>query len=57
MSVLRLKNYIKQLGVDKERAEQFITRCAASQNPQKLVDVVGKIGHIDVPLEGVRRTY
>jgi hypothetical protein len=31
--------------------EQFIARCANSQHPQKLVDVVDKIGHIDVPLE------
>jgi hypothetical protein len=31
--------------------EQFITRCANSQDPQKLVDVLEKIGHIDVPLE------
>ena len=52
MSILRLKNYIKQLGaVDEERVEQFIARCANSQDPQKLVDVLDKIGHIDVPLE------
>jgi hypothetical protein len=31
--------------------EQFIARCAASQDPQKLVHVLDKIGHIDVPLE------
>ena len=31
--------------------EQFIARCAAAQDPQKLVDVLDKIGHIDVPLE------
>jgi uncharacterized protein YlxW (UPF0749 family) len=33
--------------------EQFIARCANSQDPQKLVDVLEKIGDIDlaVPLE------
>ena len=31
--------------------EQFIARCAAAQDPQKLVDVLDKIGHIDVPLD------
>jgi chromosome segregation ATPase len=33
--------------------EQFIARCANSQDPQKLVDVLEKIGHIglDAPLE------
>ena len=47
-----VKNYIKQLGaVDEGRVEQFIARCANSQDPQKLVDVVDKIGHIDIPLE------
>ncbi|MGB6590753.1 MAG: hypothetical protein WA323_07115 [Candidatus Nitrosopolaris sp.] len=51
MSALRIKNYIKQLGaVDEEQVEQFIARCANSQDPQKLVDVLDKIGHIDVPL-------
>ena len=49
---LRIKNYIKQLGaVDEQRVEQFIARCAASQDPQKLVDVLDKIGDIDLPLE------
>ena len=47
MSALR----IKQLGGNEERVEQFIARCANSQDPQKLVDVLDKIGHIDVPLE------
>ena len=51
MFILRLKNRIKKLGVDEERVEQFITRCANSQDPQKIIDVVYKIGHIDVPLE------
>jgi hypothetical protein len=47
-----LKNYIKQIGLDdEERVEQFIGKCAASQDPQKLVDILGKIGHIDVPIE------
>jgi hypothetical protein len=50
MSTLRLKNYIKQ-GAEEERVEQFIAKCAAAQDPQKLVDVLEKIGHIDVPLE------
>jgi hypothetical protein len=31
--------------------EQFIAICAASQDPQKIIEVVDKIGHIDVPLE------
>jgi hypothetical protein len=51
MSALRIKNYIKQISVDEERVEQFIARCATSQDPQKLVDVLDKIGHIDTPLE------
>ena len=51
MVALRIRNYIKELGIEEERVEQFITRCANSQDPQKLVDVLEKIGHIDVPLE------
>ena len=51
MSALRIKNYIKQIGTEEERVEQFIAKCANSQDPQKLVDVLEKIGHIDVPLE------
>lgn len=51
MSALRIKNYIRQISTDEERVEQFIAKCAASQDPQKLVDVLDKIGHIDVPLE------
>ena len=51
MSALRIKNYIKHIGADEERVEQFIARCANSQDPQKLVDVLDKINHIDVPLE------
>jgi hypothetical protein len=51
MSALRIKNYIKQIGADEELVEQFIARCANSQEPQKLVDVIDKIGYIDVPLE------
>ena len=39
MSALRIKNYIKQIDADEERIEQFIARCANSQNPQKLLDV------------------
>ena len=31
--------------------EQFIARCVNSQDPQKLADVLDKIGHIDIPLE------
>jgi DNA repair exonuclease SbcCD ATPase subunit len=31
--------------------EQIIARCANSQDPQKLVNVLEKIGYIDVPLE------
>lgn len=52
MSAVRIKNYIKQTGTDEERVEQFIAQCAATQDPQKIIDVVDKIGeHIDVPLE------
>jgi hypothetical protein len=51
MSALRIRNYIEQMGTDEERVEQFITICANSQDPQKLVDVIDKIGHIDIPLE------
>ena len=49
---IRIKNYIKQIDPDEERVEQFIARCANSQDPQKLVDVLDKIGNIslDVPL-------
>jgi hypothetical protein len=51
-STLRIRNYIK----DKHRGrkvEQFIARCANSQDPQKLVVVLEKIVDIglDVPLE------
>ena len=51
MSALRIRNYIKQIGVDEGQVKQFITRCANSQDPQKLVDVLDKIEHIDVHLE------
>ena len=52
MSGLRIGNYIKQLdAVDEERVEHFIARGTASRHPQKIIDVVDKIGHIDVPLE------
>jgi histidyl-tRNA synthetase len=50
---LRIKNYIKQLGaIDERQVEQFIARSANSQDPQKLLDVLEKIGNIglDVPL-------
>src|SRR5215472_16312266 len=50
-SALRIRNYIKELGTDEERVERFIAICANSQDPQKLVDILEKIGHIDVPLE------
>ena len=49
MYSLRIKNYIKQLGaIDEERVEQFIARCAASQDPQKHVKVLDKIGHMSL---------
>lgn len=53
MSALRIKNYIKQIDADEERVEQFIARCANSQDSQKLLDVLEKIGNIglDMPLE------
>jgi hypothetical protein len=52
-SALRIKNYINGLGIAEERLEQFVARCTNSQDPQKLVDVLEKIGNIglDVPLE------
>jgi hypothetical protein len=52
-SALRIKNYIKQIGSDEERVEQFISRCASSQDPQKLLNVLEKIGHmgLDIPIE------
>jgi hypothetical protein len=45
VSALRIKNYIKHIDADEERIEQFIARCANSQDPQKLLDVL-KIGNI-----------
>ena len=52
MSALRIKNYIKHVGADEERVEQFVVKCAAAQDPQNIIEVVEKIGaHIDVPLE------
>jgi hypothetical protein len=52
-SALRIRNYIKRIGIEEERVEQFIAICANSQDPQKLADVLEKIGHIglDMPLE------
>ena len=41
-SALRIRNYIKELGIEEERTEQFIARCANSQDPQRLVDVLEK---------------
>ncbi|MGC1928050.1 MAG: hypothetical protein WA667_03695 [Candidatus Nitrosopolaris sp.] len=37
MSALRIKNYMQQIGADEGQVEQFITRCEASQDSQKLV--------------------
>jgi len=54
-SVLRIRNYIKELGTEEERVEQFIARCANSKEPQKLVYVLEKVGHIDVPLEELQQ--
>ncbi|MFZ0514926.1 MAG: SDR family NAD(P)-dependent oxidoreductase [Candidatus Nitrosopolaris sp.] len=45
-SALRIRNYIKELRTEEERVEQFIARCANSQDPQKLVDALEKIGNI-----------
>ena len=52
-SVLRIRSYIKRIGTEEERVEQFIAICANSQDPQKLGDVLEKIGHIglDMSLE------
>ncbi|MFZ0510245.1 MAG: hypothetical protein WAM14_01450 [Candidatus Nitrosopolaris sp.] len=52
MSALRIKNHIKQIDADEERIEQFIARCANSQDPQMLLDVLEKIWDtgLDVPL-------
>ncbi len=52
VSAIRIKNYIKQIGADEGRVEQFIARCTNSQDTQ-LVDVLDKIWDIDVPLEGL----
>ena len=51
MSALWIKNHIKQIAADEEQVEQFIARCVNSQEPQKIIDVVDKIGDIDLPLE------
>jgi len=50
--LVRLTNFIKRLGADEERVEQLISLCPA-QDPQKIIEVVEKIGRIntDVPLE------
>jgi len=50
--LVRLTNFIKRLGSDEERVEQLISVCLA-QDPQKIIEVVEKIGRIntDVPLE------
>lgn len=48
---IRIKNYITQIGVDEGRVEKFIVRSANSQDPQKIIDVVEKVGHIDISLE------
>ncbi len=49
---LRIKNYMKQLDTDEDRVEQFIAKCEASQDPQRIIDVVNKIEeHIDMPLD------
>jgi hypothetical protein len=34
MSTLRIKSYIKHIGTGEERVEQFIARCANSQEFQ-----------------------
>lgn len=47
MSALRIKNYIKQISIDEERVEQFISRRVAAQDPQKIIGGA----YIDVPLE------
>jgi DNA repair exonuclease SbcCD ATPase subunit len=50
--LVRLNNYIKRVGADEERVEQLISVCLA-RDPQKIIEVVEKIGYIDtdVPLE------
>ncbi len=54
-SVLRIKNHIKQLGLNEERAEELLARCAnlsdRDQDPQKLIDILEKMGPLDVPLK------
>jgi len=37
MSALRIRNYIKEVGIEEERAEKFIARCANSQDPSSLM--------------------
>ena len=58
-SVRELAVYCKKEGINLaleiisnnlERVDQFIARCANSQDPEKLLDVLEKVGHIDVPL-------
>jgi hypothetical protein len=43
---VRLNNNIKQLGAEEERVEQLISMRLA-QEPQKIIEVVEKIGRID----------
>jgi hypothetical protein len=49
-SALRIRNNIKELGIEEERVEQLIARCANSHDPQKFVDILPKVWHIEVPL-------
>ena len=55
-AALRIRNYVKELGTEEERVEQFIAICGNSHDPEKLVDVLEKIGHIGlhVPLEQLK---
>ena len=43
MSALRIKNYIKHIGADEERVEQFVVKCAAAQDPQKIIDCLSSL--------------
>jgi len=50
VSALRIRNYIKEIGTDESRVEQFIAKCASSQDPKMLVDVLEKIGDIGLEI-------
>jgi hypothetical protein len=52
---LRLNNYIKNLGTNKDKMESFIANLANSPEPEKLIDVANQVAHLSraesIPLE------